>query len=73
VAKVVINYSSHSLCKNAGWVCENHPDRPWQSEYANEWGDAGMPCWSCNVPDDGGAPRMPEGFKTEASKDGWRH
>jgi hypothetical protein len=32
------------LCCDAGWVCENHPDRPW-GDYPNgcECG-AGMPC-----------------------------
>jgi len=27
----------------------------------------------CNSSEHGEAPRMPEGFKIEADKDGWRH
>jgi hypothetical protein len=32
-----------------------------------------MPCQVCNMADDGDVPRMPEGFKTEVDKDGWRN
>jgi hypothetical protein len=32
-----------------------------------------MPCPTCNMTDDDTAPRMPDGFKTEVDKDGWRH
>jgi hypothetical protein len=33
-----------------------------------------MPCSLCNVPDDGGAPRMPDGFEIKINKDGgWLH
>jgi hypothetical protein len=32
-----------------------------------------MPCPWCNKPAEGEQPRMPEGFKTEFDKDGWRH
>jgi hypothetical protein len=39
------------VCDNTGWVCENHPDRPWrgnsQRADACECG-AGMPCELCN-------------------------
>jgi hypothetical protein len=38
------------VCDNTGWVCENHPDRPWrrngQRADACDRG-AGMPC-ECN-------------------------
>jgi hypothetical protein len=30
-----------------------------------------MPCPACNVPEDGEAPRMPDGFEIEDDKDGW--
>src|SRR5260370_17040732 len=56
------------LCEDSSWVCENHSNRPWQGEHACQCGGAGMPCPSCNVPDDGEAPRMPEGFKTRWTK-----
>jgi hypothetical protein len=36
-------------------------------------GAAGMPCPSCNQPTEDEAPRLPEGFKTEFDKKGWRH
>jgi hypothetical protein len=32
-----------------------------------------MPCPDCNMTEEGADPRMPEGFKTEIDKDGWRH
>jgi hypothetical protein len=32
-----------------------------------------MPCSLCNEPLDGKPPRMPDGFKTDIDKDGWRH
>jgi hypothetical protein len=32
-----------------------------------------MPCSSCNIPEEGTAPRMPDGFKTDIDKKGWRH
>ena len=39
-------------CANCGWVCENHPDRPWgglsANPYACECG-AGAPCGVCNL------------------------
>jgi hypothetical protein len=30
-----------------------------------------MPCSACNVPEDGEAPRMPDGFEIEDENDGW--
>jgi len=39
------------ICDDGGWVCENHPDRPWrgtsQRADACECGP-GMPCEVCN-------------------------
>jgi hypothetical protein len=38
------------ICDNTGWVCENHPDRPWRgtSQRADACNcGAGMPC-ECN-------------------------
>jgi hypothetical protein len=61
------------LCEDCGWVCEAHPDRPWEGEHACRCGGAGAPCPHCNASEDGTAPRMPKGFKTEFDKKGWRH
>lgn len=33
-----------TICKGEGWVCENHPDLPWQHDGC---GGAGDPC-CCN-------------------------
>jgi hypothetical protein len=60
-----------TLCEDCGWVCGSHPDRPWQGEHACNCGAPGMPCAWC--PAEGETPRIPEGFKTEFDKDGWRH
>jgi hypothetical protein len=61
------------LCDDAGWVCENHPTRPWEGEHACTCGGAGAPCPMCNSSEHGETPRMPDGFKIEVDKDGWRH
>jgi hypothetical protein len=61
-----------TLCEDCGWVCEEHPERPWGGKYACICGGAGAPCPRCNVTENE-PPRMPEGFRTEIDKDGWRH
>src|ERR1700722_4428055 len=33
-----------SACEDCGWVCENHPEKPWEGEHACRCGGAGMPC-----------------------------
>ena len=46
-------------CLDTGYVCENHPDRPWSpivgGEHVDCCGGAGMPCPSCcsEIPMDG--------------------
>ena len=60
-------------CEDRGWVCESHPDRPWEGQHACTCGGAGAPCPTRNVPVEGIAPRMPEGFKIDIDKKGWRH
>ncbi|MET4513759.1 hypothetical protein [Bradyrhizobium sp. I1.7.5] len=55
-------------CDDLGWVCENHPGRPWDSPRACTCGGAGAPCPACNFTNEG-APRMPEGFRVEVDKD----
>jgi hypothetical protein len=34
-------------CGGEGWVCENHPDQPWNEGDPKCCGGAGMPC-PCN-------------------------
>jgi hypothetical protein len=37
-------------CRDARWVCENHPDRPWKGESNHESAcdcGAGAPCPLC--------------------------
>jgi hypothetical protein len=47
-----------SRCDDTGWVCENHPDRPWLGRHACECGGP-----DCNTTDDISAgieePRLP--------------
>lgn len=40
------------LCDDMGWVCENHPDQPWEGPHACTCGRAGMPCPECNHSED---------------------
>jgi hypothetical protein len=34
-------------CEDTGWVCENHPNQPWQGPHACTCGGAGAPCPVC--------------------------
>lgn len=45
-------------CQDEGWVCENHPDKPWDRSMAGgcQCG-AGMPCIECNPCDEHHPPR----------------
>jgi hypothetical protein len=36
--------SNCPICDGSGWVCEDHPDKPWQHDAC---GGAGSPC-ICN-------------------------
>jgi hypothetical protein len=38
------------ICRGIGWVCENHPDKPWAEDIGCRCG-AGMPC-KCNGGDE---------------------
>jgi hypothetical protein len=62
-----------AVCEDCGWVCEAHPDRPFEGERACTCGGAGAPCPRCNAGDEDTEPRAPKGFKTEFDKKGWRH
>lgn len=47
--------SACERCDDTYWVCESHPDRPWNGPRACGCGAAGMPCELCNPtsgPDD---------------------
>jgi hypothetical protein len=59
-------------CHDCGSVCENHP-RPWDGPHGCDCGGAGMPCPACDMPEEGSAPRMPDGSKTDVDNEGWRH
>jgi hypothetical protein len=52
-----------SLCDGGGWVCEEHPDQPWQ--HACTCGAAGAPCPHCNSAADEPL-RLPKGFEPDA-------
>jgi hypothetical protein len=60
------------LCEDCGWVCEEHPGRPWEGPHACTCGAAGAPCPRCNVPTEGEVPRMPDGFEIEVDEERWR-
>jgi hypothetical protein len=59
-----------ALCEDTGWVCENHPDTPWDGEHACDCGGAGMPCPKCNPSDLDRPPRPPTGMRIEYDKKG---
>lgn len=48
-------------CKGEMWVCENHPDVPWDGGDQNCCGGAGAPCPRCNPCDENTPPKMPPG------------
>jgi len=50
-------------CEDVGWVCEDHPEKPWEGPHACNCGAAGMPCPVCNVP-----PKAPRRECQQASK-----
>ena len=60
-------------CDDAGWVCVNHPDRPWEgtSKRADvcPCGAEGVQCPDCNA--DGHKTGMVEVFID--TKHGWRN
>lgn len=39
--------SDCAICKGEGWVCENHPEIPWNGGNQECCGGAGSPC-ACN-------------------------
>jgi hypothetical protein len=53
-------------CRDVGWVCERHDDKPWEHDGC---GGAGMPCPDCNVSNEDNPPRLPEGFQVDEDLD----
>lgn len=70
-----------SNCNGQGWVCENHPNVPWDDGDATccaaegaKWNcGAGAPCPKCNPADADTPPRLPDGARTIIDRDGYRH
>lgn len=46
------------VCGGEKWVCENHPENPWNDGNPECCGGAGMPCQTCNKKE---IPQMPPG------------
>ncbi|QOZ68900.1 hypothetical protein SAMN05192541_15124 [Bradyrhizobium arachidis] len=51
-------------CDGTHWVCENHPERPWEGPKACGCGGAGAPCPVCNRVGPDEMPLLPDGFET---------
>jgi len=49
-------------CYGARWVCENHPNEPWNGDHSKRCDGAGMPCPGCNEPHEGERPDMEDNF-----------
>jgi hypothetical protein len=69
-----LEQSACDRCGGTGWVCENHPDRPWRG-FSNradacDCTGAGAPCGLCNTADPPDMSRT--GMKVTVDKDGWR-
>jgi len=62
-----------ATCRDTFWVCEDHPDKPWDGEDACGCGAAGMPCPVCNPADADHPPKPPAGMTVQADKKGWQH
>lgn len=58
------------ICDGLLWVCENHPDEPWDKEAGCMCG-AGMPC-ECNPGDRENPPKpLPGSVVVWTVEDGW--
>jgi hypothetical protein len=55
------------VCEDTGWVCENHPDQPWQGPHGCTCGSAGAPC-ACNRSMRAEPPRLPKGFEPDEDR-----
>jgi len=56
-------------CDNCRWVCENHPDKPWEGRRACPCGGAGAPCPVCNRVDEDTIPAMPDDFVADTPQE----
>jgi hypothetical protein len=54
------------ICFGIGWVCENHPDRPWDDELGCTCG-AGTPC-ECNSAEGHEEPDISQVIISESEK-----
>ena len=74
---VYMETPEYDVCGGARWVCEAHPDKPWDGESDREdachCGGAGMPCPVCNRTVGKERPEMPPGFRTMIDTDGPKH
>lgn len=61
------------LCEDSGWVCEEHPQEPWDGDHACGCGAPGMPCPECNAENGGNEPRFPSGFTKRFDNEGSQH
>ena len=52
-------------CDDTGWVCENHPDQPWEGPHACTCGGAGAPCRRCNPATAIEPPPLPNWFRPD--------
>ncbi|QOZ71120.1 hypothetical protein WN72_36050 [Bradyrhizobium arachidis] len=50
-------------CNGTHWVCENHPERPWEGSKACGCGGAGAPCPVCNRVGPDEMPLLPTDLK----------
>src|SRR5262245_60100683 len=57
-------------CEDTGWVCEAHPDQPWDGPHACTCGAAGAPCPACNRSTRDEPPRLPKGFEPDGEQAG---
>lgn len=49
-----------TICDGQGWVCENHPDKPWGDGLSCPCGGAGAPC-VCHPAQAAGSPMANRG------------
>lgn len=68
VAELVAQIRSQTVpcsnCDDTGWVCEAHPDKPWDgSPRKCGCGQPGAPCRKCNVANEDNPPRLPPDFE----------
>jgi hypothetical protein len=66
-----------SVCTGHGWVCENHPDKPWYGLMPDDFVKcccgAGQPCAACNPCDYDNPPKKTGMQSVYANKNGVNH